>query len=185
LIWGNCIDASLGEKISITLIATGFEEGGKKQGKEIVSHVALDESFGRKEMDGFEIGIETRSGALTVDFDQDDVKAAIDPGKYNKSTSPYVGESAEEKRRKRIRELDSKRPRGGDVYTNIKASPDVSIDNPSNIKDLEKIPAYKRKKILLDDVKAADDFENDNYRVTIDSEEVIESNNSYLHDNVD
>ena len=27
LIWGNCTDQDLGDKISITLIATGFEEG--------------------------------------------------------------------------------------------------------------------------------------------------------------
>ena len=61
----------------------------------------------------------------------------------------------------------------------------MSIDNPANIKDLEKIPAYKRRQIMLEDVKSGDDQENDNYRVTIDSEEVLESNNSYLHDNVD
>jgi cell division GTPase FtsZ len=30
LIWGNCKDESLGEKIMITLIATGFREGGTK-----------------------------------------------------------------------------------------------------------------------------------------------------------
>lgn len=33
LIWGNCFDESLGEKLSVTIIATGFEQNMMKTEK--------------------------------------------------------------------------------------------------------------------------------------------------------
>jgi cell division protein FtsZ len=187
LIWGNCRDESLGDKLSVTLIATGFEEGSKDTKKmEKTRVVSLDEGAQIEEMDGFEIGFDDAKDHMTVEFDEDDVKKTINTyGKYNDNTGPFVKENTpEELRRQKIRELEEKRKKG-EFGRDFKVSPDVPIDNPANIKNLEKVPAYKRRQITLDEVKSGDDAENDNYRVTIDSDEVIESNNSYLHDNVD
>lgn len=187
LIWGNCQDESLGDKISVTLIATGFEEGGKDSRKKDQTHVVtLDEGAEIEKMDGFEIGIDAESEKFTVEFGEDDVKKTISTyGKYNDNAAPFVREATpEEKRKQKIRELEEKRKQG-EFGRDFKMNPDVPIDNPANIKSLEKVPAYKRRQITLDEVKSGDDSENDNYRVTIDSDEVIESNNSYLHDNVD
>ena len=188
LIWGNCRDESLGEKISITLIATGFEEGDRTTRKKEESHkvVTLDEGRKIEEMEGFTIGKSREQKPMTIEFGVDDVRKTIDShNKYNQESNPYVRDTqSEEARRQKIREIEEKRKRG-ELSREMKVRPELTLENPSNIKDLEKVPAYKRRKIALDDVKAGDDLESDNYRVTIDSEDVIESNNSYLHDNVD
>jgi len=145
--------------------------------------VTLDEKPVKLEDDVFDLSVEQGEKAITVEFGEDDVRTTIDTFKYNAETTPFVRESEEEKKRKRVEELREKRKSG--ATSDFKLSPNVAIDNPANIKTLEKTPAYKRKQVVLDDVKSGDDLENDNYRVTIDSEEVISSNNSYLHDNVD
>jgi cell division protein FtsZ len=46
LIWGNCYDEELGEKISVTVIATGFEHNKQKKANKVADDkviVALDE----------------------------------------------------------------------------------------------------------------------------------------------
>src|SRR6187549_574914 len=61
LIWGNCFDESLGEKLSVTIIATGFEQnmlkGDKTETQKIL--VGIDEDMGitakSMEVDDFEI----------------------------------------------------------------------------------------------------------------------------------
>ena len=189
LIWGNCRDESLGERISVTLIATGFDEGDRKMRRKEETHhvVTLDGGKRKEEMELNPVSIQKDKKAITIEFGVDDVRQTISShGKYNQPDTPFVREhhSEEELRKQKIRELEDKRKRT-EGEKGFRAKPDVSLDNPGNIKDLEKVPAYKRKKIALDDVKAGDDLENDNYRVTMDSEDVIESNNSYLHDNVD
>jgi cell division protein FtsZ len=186
LIWGNCRDESLGEKISVTLIATGFEEGSKDQKRvEKPRVVSLDEGRQIESFEGVEIGQDHQKKSVVIEFDTiDDVKQTVNTfGKYNENTTPYFRENPEEKRRQKIRELEEKRKKG-EFGGEVKLRPDVPIDNPANIKNLEQVPAYKRRQITLDKVNSGDDSENDNYRVTIDSDEVIESNNKYLHDNV-
>ena len=57
---------------------------------------------------------------------------------------------------------------------------------PQNIEDIEKVPAYKRNGIDLDEVDSSDAIQS---RTTLDideNEEIqLRSNNSFLHDNVD
>jgi cell division protein FtsZ len=60
-------------------------------------------------------------------------------------------------------------------------------NNPSNIEDIEKEPAYKRHNIELDDTPASSDINKSRTTIDIDENDEIQlrSNNSFLHDNVD
>jgi len=145
LIWGNCVDESLGENISITLIATGFR----------------------------------------FDFDTDDVQRTIDTigvKKSRTSNEPFVTEGAdvnvEEKRRHM--ELDSARREFHRKNTSI------PLDSPRVVSDMENTPAYARRKVALEEVEPAKSNLKVGYTVSVDDEgAVIQTNNSFLHDNVD
>ncbi|MBP8212796.1 MAG: cell division protein FtsZ, partial [Saprospiraceae bacterium] len=81
LIWGNCKDESLGEKIMITLIATGFREGGTKR-KEVAPEkvkVSLESERVNEivEEDYTVFDFDTAFAENVVDFDTDDVKKTI------------------------------------------------------------------------------------------------------------
>lgn len=181
LIWGNCRDESLGDKISITLIATGFEEGSKNKQDKNPTKVVLESTGQTAEISGFDLDFKSENDLKNVfEFDQDDVKDTI--RKYNNDTNPFVRQEEDELRRKRILQEREKNARteGARPYNNI-----LSIENPANIKDIEKVPAYKRRNVELDAVKSADDNVGINQRVTMDVDEVLSSNNSFLHDNVD
>ena len=80
LIWGNCNDETLGDKIIITLIATGFE-GGNSRKKEInekaqaasrqeARRVPLEKPFSVViEEDEFEIEFESQVSSNVFEFD--------------------------------------------------------------------------------------------------------------------
>ncbi len=182
LIWGNCFDESLGDKISITLIATGFEEGIKGRQDKNPTKVVLESVGQSNEMPGFDMDFSgSREKQNVFEFEQDDVKATIK--KYNADSNPFVrNNDEEEQRRKRMIQEREKlnRTEGPRSFNSV-----LSIENPSNIKDIEKVPAYKRRNVELDAVKTADDNVSINQRVTMDEDEVLMSNNSFLHDNVD
>ncbi len=182
LIWGNCFDENLGDKIAVTVIATGFEDNEKNKVKleeeKIVVH--LDEETAKKKS-LYDLGHETEgSASQTVEFD--DVRETIN--KYNRSRysydEPYVkGEEiskqehehrmrqAEEiERRERLRKLS------------------VKLNNPKNIVELENQPAYMRRKVNLDDVPDSAETPMSNWSVS-EEEPEIRQKNSYLHDKPD
>ena len=188
LIWGNCVDESLGENISITLIATGFREGATKVKEEETKKqfVSLDDS---SEITGDHkmatLYTEPASADHTFDFDTDDVQRTIDTigvKKSRTSNEPFVTEGAdvnvEEKRRHM--ELDSARREFHRKNTSI------PLDSPRVVSDMENTPAYARRKVALEEVEPAKSNLKVGYTVSVDDEgAVIQTNNSFLHDNVD
>mgnify|MGYP001579053224 FL=1 len=69
----------------------------------------------------------------------------------------------------------------------------MKLRTPSGVSDLEKEPAYLRRKIELDDVSPSSNQPMSRFTLTDDSEEgkgtgevnLRPNNNSFLHDNVD
>ena len=61
------------------------------------------------------------------------------------------------------------------------------LDSPKVIAEMEEIPAYQRRKVVLDDVNSQVDNGTSKLSINIDDAEgpVIERNNSFFHDNVD
>ncbi len=183
LIWGIGRDESLGEEISVTIIATGFRMNSIPElyvGRKQTHKVPLRDS-------GKEIGIKDdrsnvvpRQGSLTFGVkDKEDSEEYILMDQEGES-DPKAKEKKMADRVRSLRETHEKlRDRG---Y--------LGHSGDDEIEELENVPAYVRKKIPIDQQKHSEDKEVSRYRLTDNTEEGEEGpklrpDNSYLHDNVD
>ena len=193
LIWGNCFDESLGEKITVTVIATGFERTSEtatikapnKRERVVLSlddEVQPQPSSATKKKTILDVGYkEEGTGATTFEFD--DIRQNIK--KFQKTRysydEPYVKDEErkkEEEERKRRREQE-KRRREKLRHTRVKLS------NPQTVIELENEPAYLRRGVVLDDIPHSAENMMSKWTISDDEEPEIQSNNSFLHDNVD
>lgn len=190
LIWGNCFDETLGEKISVTVIATGFENRtlnkAAQQDDRIV--VSLDDEPTRpkpedKKKGLADIGFDgfNEETSQTVEFD--DVRATIDKYQRNRYSydEPYQKEDDKERKDEDIRKQKEKESRRRERLRNT----NLKLNNPNTINELESEPAYLRRGVSLDDVPNSEDMEMSKWSITDDEEPEIRQTNSYLHDNVD
>jgi len=185
LIWGNCYNEDLGDKISVTVIATGFEsakpEKVTREDNRVV--VALDDdepmpTVQKKSTPDLTSVIAENS--TTFEFED------IQLDKYKKTRysydEPYVKdeerERAESERRKRQEREDRRREK---LRTNVS-----KLNNPQVINELESKPAYLRRNVRLNDIRhSSEESTLSNWSISDDDAPEINRNNSYLHDNVD
>jgi cell division protein FtsZ len=188
LIWGNCHDDTLGDKIAVTVIATGFEsrttnplKEAKNDGKIVVS---LDDEPVKKDrkQDFFGFGFDNNEATQTIDFEPS--RAASKPKQpVNFQPQPQEPrqedrERLEEDRRRRMQQEQARRER---LRSNVNT---MKLNNPQTIIEMENEPAYLRRGVKLDSVPHS--YERANSSWTIDeNEELKTSGNSFLHDNVD
>ena len=180
LIWGNCYDESLGDKLSVTVIATGFNHAPKNMARK--GHitdkvvVALDDDEKEhstvpkssiREITGQDNNAE---GPRTIEFD--DLYAGLNKRRGHEGPSAQQQEEIqkqverEQKRREHLRNLN------------------VKLTTPKNVVELESEPAYLRRGVNLDDVPSAEAYAMSKWSIS-DDEPQIRENNSFLHDNVD
>lgn len=182
LIWGNCYDESLGDKICVTVIATGFER--KKQGAEmpkvaVQAEEAVKEArpvVQKQEMPEIEFEMPQVSGSSVI-FEKQGRSSMEDIAKtYNESEDPFVGGRSPQRRRSAGEEsqfepsrLDEKK-----MYAH------------RNIVDMENVPAYKRRRVHLDDPVDSGHDEGPSWTFDHDDDRPVWRRDSpYLHDNVD
>lgn len=184
LIWGNCNDASLGEKLMITLIATGFKEGGQKKAEpalekvkvslendrihEVISDEKLAFDFEHVEADN------------VVDFDTHEVRKTMDMLGVSAERTGRIPHSnlTEELRKKR--EADSARR---EYLRKVNSKP---LDNSKIISEIENTPAYARRNVILDDTERSKKQNGGAFMVNMDEDNnLFISNNSFLYNNVD
>jgi hypothetical protein len=68
----------------------------------------------------------------------------------------------------------------------LRKSNSKPLDNPKIISDMENVPAYSRRNVVLEDTSKMQGRQHSNYTVNMDDESnVFISNNSYLYNNVD
>ncbi|MEL6639122.1 MAG: cell division protein FtsZ [Bacteroidota bacterium] len=182
LIWGNCFDETLGEKLSVTVIATGFEHspGNKVNLEEDKVVVSLDEAA-NKQKGLFDLGhSEDRKFEKTVEFK--DIATPINRNRRGYSyEEPYrkdVDISREEEERRLYLERETQRRERLRGNT-------VKLNNPQNIVDLENEPAYVRRRVHLDDVPDSSEVDLSKWTISDSEESQLRSDNSFLHDNVD
>ena len=176
LIWGNCTDESLEDKLSITIIATGFEEGAKRSAFAAASEVTkvhIDEVFDVEQKE-----IKSTNEEMTI---RENV-VELDPTTSN--IDPFISRSKNEPARPVIRERKPQRQNKHDAPIRRSAVP---LDNPRTIAEMEDVPAYKRREIQLDDVNKEQQMTKSKLSINFDENDnpIIESSNSYFHDNVD
>jgi len=186
LIWGNCFDEALGDKISVTVIATGFESKKTKVEKEdderIVINLDDDEPRENKKKDILDLSQSSSRDKAKV-FEFEDIQSTVD--KYRKGQysyeEPYVKEDKkdrEETEKRRSAEREERKRQ------NIK-SKISKLNNPHIINELENKPAYLRRNIKLNNIQHSSEEVMSNWSVSDEEEPDITSNNSFLHDNVD
>jgi cell division protein FtsZ len=191
LIWGTGNDERLGSKISVTIIATGFECNSipelYQRKKVVVDKVSLNDETNRSSATSniFEV----KSKENTVYLDEKPRQKILDfdsaPSKYALNDEMGFIDEFEVKANKawttdKSQEPRKYQPKGKDVA--VSPSPESNI-----IDDLENQPAYVRKKINFSDVKASSDSEISKFTLMDDSEKtiVLKPENPYLNNNVD
>jgi cell division protein FtsZ len=184
LIWGSCYDESLGDKLSITIIATGFESKPAKKVEETaaVSTVSLDDnSLGSFNKAEFEIRVHE---SLHGNDENISAHSANSINKYtqtqNKNEEPFVSgkSSASDDSNE---EIDRKERERREFLRQL----NVKLNSPQAVLDLEKEPAYIRRKVMLEDVSHSSVYNVSRYMISPDEDPEIRMDNSFLHDNVD
>lgn len=174
LIWGNCHDDSLGDKISVTIIATGFETKAHNVHQDGKIVVSLDDHI-TKGKNPFESAYQFDNNN-SIEFDSPRLNPVRKPAYTDQAERMDQRESEEERRRKAQIEAQRKEK--------LRSSNNVKLNNPQVINDLESEPAYLRRGVRLDNVPHSSDIDMSKW--TISEEEAnLKSGNSFLHDNVD
>ncbi|MGC9471392.1 MAG: cell division protein FtsZ [Bacteroidales bacterium] len=191
VIWGTCIDPSLGDAVQITIIATGFEAN------------SIPELYVRKKPTDVVILEEKKNlapGDETV-FTIRDRKKGERPENMQRFTQRSIEFKypAAGRKENNVRVVDDEEEIPGEVRKSaerikkLKQSQSLLNDknNPAgmqeNIDELENEPAYIRKKIQLEKRESSESAKVSRYSLSEDEKEEIRlnPNNSYLHDNVD
>jgi len=179
MIWGNCTDDNLDDKLSVTIIATGFDEGKKRldQLSTETIKVHLDEPFDLTEEDVIEKPEFDPNRSAVIDFEPIDSISNINSHNY-KSQDPFVSSES-------VRNVP--KPQEKNKMEELRSRSSLPLDNPKRIADMEDIPAYKRREVVLDDVDAKAEGNTSKLSINIDENEMpyIERNSSFFHNNVD
>jgi cell division protein FtsZ len=165
LIWGNGIDQSLGDKINITIIATGF------------SADVIPEIYVKKERIKTVVSLSGKVENRKISDDTNRSRSYEFDTKDDNYTSN--GNSTNSKK--------SKYPAANQMNTSAENYTSYANQNQQSNVDIElmeNIPAYKRKNIDIENFNQSADSEISRFSIS-DDPEIGLNRNSYLDDNVD
>lgn len=185
LIWGHCYDDSLGDKISVTLIATGFEQStlpdDKRNRRENSVRIPLEDQWEDEDQDDQEMASFDRDSTRNENvIEFDDIEDAYeDLHRNTERKEPFIKDEIRRKNEERKRaRLHSDAQRRESLRSRTK-----NLSRKA-IVDMENTPAYRRRKVQLEDEVETDDSKLSNFSIG-EGEEPLDRGNSYLHDNVD
>ncbi len=193
IIWGTCQDESLGDKVSITVIATGFETSSIPElymTPRSLQKISLEES--EQDASIVNSGIETKdiemseftvkeldNSQRTIDFSitdsPDTTQENSNPGTFE--MEPDIDPQKTSERIRKIKEHQN--------Y--LKDQGYLEKDKKDEIEELESQPAYIRKNRKINKPGYSSIRKVSKYSLFEDEENgtKLSSDNSYLHDNVD
>ncbi|MGB3802170.1 MAG: cell division protein FtsZ [Lewinella sp.] len=196
LIWGNCFDESLGDKVSVTVIATGF--GDKKSVNRGVAperqFVHLDEDRKKERRASLEditseddsVSYGKPDQTKTFEFeDMEEAKARLKARRRDSGSfaSNYLQEEEDARREAQRQEMELRDRERREALRQRTELPKLS--NPKVVNELENQPAYLRRNVQLDANKPGEQEEMSRWSITDDEKVPLRRNNSFLHDNVD
>jgi len=182
LIWGNGIDEKLGNKISVTLIVTGYSDSVIPEMNISHKREKVYHTLGEKKTEETkkEMAIVTKEESVVKDFTntehqkQRTIEFEIKEHPIDDFDELY-GSSDKKEENKEI----------GAISVNQ----DFSGLEENEVDEFENIPAYRRKKmnIYLKDKKHKKERNPSRYFLSQDEDDntILKDNNSYLEDNVD
>ena len=192
IIWGTGFDEKLGDQISITIIATGFKSNSipelyaKKTERTTITlldsgNVERKKSpvikFESEPAAKNDISLDFSQRTLDFDIRNDREKDSFTLLQKPQSETDVIIETKKSEIQKKLKESREKTK---------EQRMDVSKVN-ENIEEIENEPAYKRKNVKIDQPSYSQDSKVSRYSLEDDEEFTIRlnTNNSYLHDNVD
>jgi cell division protein FtsZ len=207
IIWGNCYEEKLGEKLSVTIIATGFKTRAElgteiSRAKESTKtiHTLDEQPVADTKLQEVNDQIAETAPLEPV------LKKAPSPEKEettfeftisSKDNSSPAAPANEEKEQKKsvvydLYDSDPEDPtdeqlrKSKERIAKLK-SLSYRIGSKENIADMEKEPAYKRRNIKLENVPHSSESNVSRYTLSNEEEKKgdLRQNNSFLHDNVD
>jgi cell division protein FtsZ len=161
---GLCFDSSIGKKISVTVIATGFsrKENSYKADNRLVEELVV--------------------GEFIADESENEEEIVAEDRKYIS-----LDENAPVDTRNSISEMI--RLKNNELTSRIKDLRELSLQSKTEAgrEELENVPAYERRQIKLDDISHSSETNVSRFSLVDDPERKpeLKSNNSFLHDNVD
>lgn len=175
LIWGNGVDESLGDKISVTIIATGFSTSS-------IPEMVINQS-------------QEKTYHTLQDDDSDFISKAKTETKSTLENELYGNKGAKQKTFEfeintgvtdEFEELYGSNPKKN-AFDHTVEPMDFSQTSEEAVDELENIPAYRRKNSKLFSFKKKVDEKFSRFSISQDENNnvVLRDNNSYLHDNVD
>ncbi len=175
LIWGNGVDEELGDKISVTIIATGFStssipEMAMNQNQEKTYHTLSDEVQGNNSSARSEI----KTSFENEMYGSKNVKQKTFEFEINTSVFDE------------FEELYGNNPKK-ENYNQLNEPVDFTQTSEEAVDELENIPAYRRKNLRFSGFKKKVEEKFSRFSISPDenNDVILRDNNSYLHDNVD
>lgn len=170
MIWGHCIDDSLGDKMRITLIATGFNEENRAVQQEKPKRMTVDLDGEVQTDTAYTITNVESTTTNTVDFDMPRHREAV-PAEPVAEAKPQERTAAPA------------------FKPNLGSPRELrSLDDPKTIQEYEKRPAYDRYNIQLDDMgNVSSSARQAKEMISIDADSMPTFNraNSHVNKNID
>ena len=190
IIWGTGMDKNLGDRVSVTVIATGFETSSipelyvtRRSLEKVVlkedpqNIITADIGFEIKDKDiGTYTMDEYDNSQRTIDFNN----LAVDPDSEDSYDSLLNNRMDKDKTSERMRKLK-------EHQNYLKNQGYLENDEKDEIEELEDQPAYIRKKRQISKPQHSAKRKVSKYSLYDDDENEtrLSSDNTYLHDNVD
>ncbi len=189
LIWGNGTDVSLDQKLSVTIIATGFGTNSipdlyirKRQlNKILLKENVISEE--RKENTIFEV----KESTTENDGDQNKSQRVIEFDIQGDREEEQLQDFSRNKNQAELKKAAERVRTIRKTQEKLRELKFNSAESNNYIESLENEPAYVRKNIKLDQKKHSEENDVSRYSLSDDEESgtKLNKNNSYLHDNVD
>lgn len=178
LIWGNCVDDRIGDKLSVTLIATGFdhnESNGFKE--EVIQKTAQSELNHKRTFEDTTLESTVSQEKIVEDIVHLEAKIVKNdfPEVIVEKEEPFVSQENDHNNGRLLR----KRTPGSNLNL-------AKLSSVPLIVEIENTPAFERRGVVLEEVSHSSSV-NDQHKLVIGNSDEIEfrKGNSYLHDNVD
>jgi cell division protein FtsZ len=176
LIWGNGVDEAMGDKISVTIIATGFSTSSIpemviNQNQEKTYHTLNEDGSNGISMPKNELRTSMETGLYgSKTAKQKTFEFEINPGDHDEFEQLYGNNH-------------SKKGMTGGSTEPV----DFTETSEETVDELENIPAYRRKNSNFFGFKKKVDEKFSRFSISPDENNnvILRDNNSYLHDNVD
>ncbi len=185
VIFGTGYDANLGDKICVTLIATGFDS--KEESAERIVKQLDEVPLAQKKPTEERVVQHPVAVKLNMPAADPDEELLIGDTSNNPLFNFEVkGVSQNDNEEKKEEQGDHLR-RSQERISNLKTL-GTKFRSPQAVSDLESVPAYRRRGIKLDAVEHSSENNFSRYVLTENPENntlEIRTGNSFLHDNVD